>query len=50
MNSTNRGLTQQLGDLLRCRPANDAPEHVKTAWLERKHELLAAVEAVEIGP
>lgn len=50
MNSTNRGLTQQLGDLLRCRPADDAPEHVKTAWLERKRELLAAVEAVQPGP
>jgi hypothetical protein len=50
MNSTNRGLAQQLGDLLRCRPADDAPEHVKTAWLERKRELLAAVEAVQPGP
>jgi flagellar biosynthesis/type III secretory pathway protein FliH len=44
MNSTNRGLAEQLGDLLRCRPADDAPEHVKTAWLEQKRELLAAIE------
>jgi hypothetical protein len=43
--TTTRSLSQEIGDLMRCRPANDAPEHVKTAWLERKRELLAAVEA-----
>jgi hypothetical protein len=45
--TTTRSLSQEIGDLLRCRPAHDGPEHVKTAWLERKRELLAAVETVE---
>jgi hypothetical protein len=46
--TTTRSLSQEIGDLLRCRPANDAPEHVKTAWGDRKAQLLAAVEAVEV--
>jgi hypothetical protein len=45
--TTTRSLSQEIGDLMRCHPAEDAPEHVKTAWLERKRQLLAAVEAAE---
>ncbi len=44
---TTRSYAQEIGELLRLRPAFDAPEHVKAAWMQRKVELLAAVEAVE---
>jgi len=37
----------EITELLRLRPAVDAPEHVKAPWMQRKVELLAAVEAVE---
>jgi hypothetical protein len=45
--TTTRSLSQEIGDLMRCHPAHDAPEHVKTVWLARKRELLAAVKTVE---
>jgi hypothetical protein len=45
--TTTRSLAQEIGDLLRCHPAHDGPEDVKTAWGDRKRELLAAVEVVE---
>jgi hypothetical protein len=37
----------EITELLRLRPAFDAPEHVKAPWMQRKVELLDAVEAVE---
>ncbi len=44
---TTRSYAREITEVLRLRPVHDAPEHVKAAWLARKAELLAAVEAVE---
>lgn len=44
---TTRSYAREITALLLLRPAHDAPEHVKAAWLQRKVELLAAVQAVE---
>jgi hypothetical protein len=43
--NTTSSLTEQIADLMRHKPAHGAPEHVRAAWLARKVELLAAVEA-----
>jgi len=40
-------ITAAIAQLLRDRPAFDAPEHVKALWLANKLDLLAAVESVE---
>jgi len=45
--TTTRSYAREITELLRLRPAHDAPEHVKAAWMQRKVELLAAVEAAE---
>jgi len=44
---TTRSFAREITELLRLRPAHDSPEHVKAAWVARKAELLAAVEAAE---
>jgi len=38
---------QQITALLRGRPDHDSPPAERAAWMQRKVELLAAVEAVE---
>ncbi len=42
---TTRNYAAEITELMRLRPAHDAPEHVKAAWMQRKVELLAAVQA-----
>jgi len=44
---TTRSFAREITELLRLRPAHDSPEHVKSAWLARKAELVAAAQAVE---
>ncbi len=45
--NTRRSLTAQIGDLMRCKPAHAAPEHVKTTWIADNLALLAAIEAAQ---
>lgn len=45
--TTTRSHASAITELLRGRPDHDSPPAERTAWMSRKVELLAAVEAVE---
>ena len=49
MNAALSASPAAIGRLLRERPAHDAPEAVKAAWLQRKHALLAAIADAEVS-
>ncbi len=45
--TTNRNYAQQITELLRDHPDHDTPPAERQTWMQRKVELLAAVEAAE---
>jgi len=46
-NTPTRSYAQQITGLLQDRPNHDTPPAERAAWIARKVELLAAVQAVE---
>jgi hypothetical protein len=48
MSTTTRPTAAEIADLMRTMPEASTPPAERAAWLDRKHELLAAVEAVEV--
>lgn len=48
-NRTHRLPTDDLVELLDTRPSLDAPDREVAAWVQRKHDLIARMERMEVG-